>query len=313
MRAWVEYIRELDGDAHHWREVFHFGDWLALDSPQGAADGVRGATDEGFIAEAYYRRSALLTAKAARVLGKAEDAARYEALAEHILSGIRTEYFSPNDRCCIDTQTAALLTLNEGLFDRDRAVRTLDRLLDLSGGKLKTGFVGTPLLCKMLSEHGLERRAYDLLLNEEYPGWLYEIKLGATTVWERWNSVMPDGSISSTGMNGLNHYAYGSVVEWIFAYCAGLRPVEDAPGFRKAVIAPQIDVRLGKLDMTYPSPAGTYRVSWEISDARQLSINVTVPFGCEAVLKLPWPDEPPRTLEPGSYEFTHIMAVCEEK
>ncbi len=305
MKAWVDYITGIDGADHAWRRHFHFGDWLALDNPAGGADQVKGATDDGFIADVFYRRSAIIVAKTAALLGKDEEAAQYRALADRILQGIRDEYFSPNGRCCIDTQTAALLTIGEDLSDKNRAAAALERLLSLSGGKLKTGFVGTPLLCKVLTDCGIAGRAYDLLLSEEYPGWLYEVRMGATTIWERWNSLNPDGSISSTGMNSLNHYSYGSVVEWMFSHCAGLKPMEDVPGFRRVKIAPALDPRLGRLSMVYPSAAGCYRVNWEITGPREVTLCVTVPFGCEAELTLPLSEEPAQTLNAGTYQFRY--------
>lgn len=303
MTAWVDWIARIDGADHGWRWHFHFGDWLALDAPNGDPGQMRGATDEGFIADVYYRRSALLCSKAARVLGRENDAARYAALADHILTGIREEYFSVTGRCCIPTQTAALLTLDEGLHDQARARELLAQQLEQSGGKLKTGFVGTPLLCRVLCENGMEDRAFDLLLNEDYPGWLHEVKLGATTVWERWNSVDPDGSISSTGMNSLNHYAYGSILAWVWQYCAGLRP--SAPGFRRAVIRPVLNWKLRHVEAEYRSAAGTYRVSWRLMDRQYVDLTVAVPFGCAAELTLPLSGQEPVTLEAGQYRYDY--------
>ncbi len=308
MKAWVDYLTEIDGDDHAWRTHHHYGDWLALDSPYGGVEQVRGGTDEGFIADVYYRKSALLTASAARVLGKTDEAEKYEKLAARILEGIRDEYFSKTGRCCIATQTAALLTLSENLHDPEKAEQALRKQLDISGGKLRTGFVGTPLLCRVLSEHGMADKAFELLLNEDYPGWLNEIKLGATTVWERWNSLDQNGMISSTGMNSLNHYSYGAVVAWIFNSAAGLRPREDAPGFVSAVIKPCVSKRLGALDMSYDSSAGKYRVAWKVEGDRRVILDVSVPFGCEALLSLPLSDEEPKTLGAGDYHFEYETA-----
>lgn len=305
MKAWVDYITGFTGDDHRWRKIFHYGDWLALDTPYAGPDAVLGATDVGYIADTYYRRSALLVAKAAKILGYQEDATQYTELAEKIRQGILEEYFSPNGRCCIDTQTAALLNISEGLSVKERAVEMLEKQMKISQGKLKTGFVGTPLLCKVLTDVGHPELAYNLLLNEEYPGWIYEINLGATTVWERWNSVLADGSISSTGMNSLNHYAYGSIVEWIFSYCGGLKPVEDAPGFRKAVIAPVVHKALSPFELSYDSAAGEYEVSWEVKDQHHLSVSITVPFGCEAEVRLPLSDQAPFTVGAGTHVYEY--------
>ncbi|MBR1758162.1 MAG: family 78 glycoside hydrolase catalytic domain [Lachnospiraceae bacterium] len=305
MKAWVDYITKLDGNDHAWRRHFHYGDWLALDSLYETVDAVYGATDEGFIADVFYRKSALIVAKAARHLGKEEEAKKYEALAEKILSGIVEEYYSPTGRCCLPTMTASLLTITEDLNDKERAAKKLAELLEYSNGKLKTGFIGTPLLCKTLSDIGMRDRAFGLLLNEEYPGWLYEVKMGATTIWERWNSVNPDGSISSTGMNSLNHYSYGAVVEWIFSHVAGIRRFEEVPGFKHVVIAPELNRKLGKVSCDYRG----YHVAWEILDVNHVKVNVTVPFGRLANVILPASDGAEKALAAGSYEFTYETAA----
>lgn len=291
MKAWVDYMTRVDGQDNGWRRRFHFGDWLALDGP-GGIDGVMGGTEVGFIASTYYRYSTQLLARAARVLGRDREAEEYDALADQILHGIRQEYFSPLGRCCIDTQTGLLLTLRHGLcVNPAKTKEALVQKLKDNNGMLKTGFVGTPLLCEELTRLGRADMAYDLLLNEEYPGWLYEVKLGATTVWERWNSVLADGSISSTGMNSLNHYAYGSIVEWIYSRCAGIMPDENVPGFKRVIFAPQVSRELGFVKARYESAAGTWRSSWRILDESHLEVKVAVPFGCTAELLLPLMEE----------------------
>lgn len=291
MKAWVDYITREDGTDNGWRRHFHYGDWVALDGPDGM-DGFKGGTDDGLIASTYYRYSAQLVAKAARVLGKLEEAEKYETLAEDILDGIRQEYFSPLGRCCIDTQTAYLLTLHHGLgIDPVRIVDALIQKLEVNHGMLQTGFVGTPLLCKELTKAGKIEQAFSLLLNEEYPGWLYEVKLGATTIWERWNSVLADGSISPNGMNSLNHYSYGSIMEWIYAYVAGIRQDRDVPGFRKVLLSPLVNWQLKWVDAKYQSASGTWRSAWKIVDENHLQVCLTVPFGCTAELQLPYASE----------------------
>ena len=287
MRAWVEYIRRTDGEEHHWRQVYTYGDWLALDSPYPGENQTRGGTDEGFIADVYYRKSVLILSRAARVLGRDALAEEYEALGEKILRGIRDEYFSANGRCCIPTQTAALLTLDEGLHRPDRAVQALRTLLENREDQLTTGFVGTAMLCRVLGEHGLEDKAFRLLLNEDYPGWLYEVNLGATTVWERWNSLDSAGHFSSTGMNSLNHYAYGAVAAWLWNGCAGLRPDPARPGFRHGWIRPLVHWKLGELEAEYPSPMGQYRIYWKVWENNEIELRLEIPAGCDAEVTLP--------------------------
>ncbi len=305
MKAWVDYIRGIDaqtGDHRLWTTGFHFGDWLGLDNE--ADDGFKGGTEDGYIASAYYYHSASLVSKAAKVLGYAQDAAAYGALAEEVLAALRREYFSPNGRLCITTQCGYVLALWFGLCPcgtEERTARALAEKLKAAKVHLKTGFVGTAYLCKALSQFGLNAMAYRLLLNEDYPSWLYEVNLGATTVWERWNSLLPDGSMNPIQMNSLNHYSYGSIVEWMYRCMAGLRPTEDAPGFRRSIIQPMPDYRLPKVDMTYRSAAGEYAVSYEIMADGSFALDVAVPFGATATLHLPNHPAPVVELKAGRY------------
>lgn len=287
MCAWVDYMTKIDGDNHGWRKVSHLGDWLALDCPYEGKGQTRGGTDEGFIGAVYYRKSALITARTARILGYTEDAAHYEALAASILEDIREEFYSPNGRPCVNTQTGALLTLSEKLADPDRALEQLLHLLEVNEDKLKTGFVGTPLLCEQLAAHGQEKLADKILLNEEYPGWLYAVNLGATTIWERWNSLDETGHVSSTGMNSLNHYSYGAIASYIWKSLAGLQLLPEAPGGRRVKIAPHVNWKLRHLNAEYPSAVGTYFIFWELPDTEHIHLTVTIPAGGEAEVVLP--------------------------
>lgn len=306
MKDWVLWCKG-EYDSGSWLKQFHFGDWLALDGPKNG-DGMLGGTDTAFIASAFLSYSARLTAKAASILNVQEDADLLESIGKEILGDLWVEYYSPSGRCCIDTQTAHLLTLAFGLHPYpERSEAGLRRKLAQSGGKLETGFVGTPLLCPTLSRIGLVEDAYKLLLNEDIPGWLYPVKMGATTIWERWNSVLPDGHISSTGMNSLNHYSYGSIVEWIWKWAAGLECAE--PGFRKVKIHPMPNWHLKNLDAAYDSASGLYKVRWECLDVSHLCLEITIPFGCQAELTLPYAPEEAYTagkvLGPGVYRFAY--------
>ena len=291
MKMWVEWIRKVDhetGDHRLWQAGFHFADWLALDAAYPAS--CTGGTDPDFIASAFYLYSTRLTAKAAQVLENAQDAACYAALEQEILSAIRGTYRAPKGGLTVNTQTAHILALFLGLMpkeDEPILKANLDRLFENAHNELRTGFVGTPYLCRVLSNAGFEHLAYTLLLNEKYPGWLYEVNMGATTVWERWNSVMPDGHLSDTGMNSLNHYAYGSIVEWICRDAAGLAPAEDAPGFRHALMHPHPDMRLGEMELRYESAAGGYYTHWKTIDERTFDWDIEVPFGAQAEAVVP--------------------------
>lgn len=299
MKGWVDYITRVDGNDHGWRRQFHFGDWLALDVWDTGER--QGGTDVGYVADVMYYRCALLVKEAARVLGRAEDEKKYGALADTLLETIRAEYFTPMGRCAVPTQTGLLLALEHGLSpDPDRTAAELSQALKKSGGKLQTGFVGTPLLCPILTAAGQEDAAFELLLSEGYPGWLYAVKLGATTVWERWNSVGPDGRIAENGMNSLNHYAYGSIAQWLYGDVAGLRPA--APGFRQATLHPHVSAALGHVELEYQSAAGVWKCRWEVLDNGDVAYQCTVPFGCTAQLTLPYGGG---AYELGPGEFSH--------
>ena len=286
MCLWTNYIKSVDeeecGGKRLWTTGFHYGDWLALDNPD--KESRFGGTDNFYVASAYYYYSAALTAMAAKVLGKKEEA-YYEKLSQEIKEAFQKEYFDSQGEIRIHTQTAMVMALYLDLVPegepRKRLIKNLEEKLIKNNTHLDTGFVGTPWLCPVLSENGLNEYAYTLLFNEDYPSWLYEISMGATTIWERWNSVLPDGSISGTGMNSLNHYAYGSIAEWMYRHMCGINPVWEKPGFRHAVIKPQSNKRLSWVKGAYQSPSGEYGMSWNRNEA-SISYDVTIPFGATA-------------------------------
>ena len=239
------------------------------------------------------------------MLGYDEDAAAYAALAEKIKAAIFREYFSQTGRLACNTQAAYINALKFNLYpDRDKIIEGLNRRFELDLYKIKCGFAGAPQLCTVLAEQGLFDLAYDFLFNEEFPGWIYEVNLGATTLWERWNSVSPDGTIADNEMNSLNHYSYGSVSEFLYAYALGLRAAE--PGWKKAIIEPHPDARLKKVCGSYDSISGKYECAWEVLEDGRLKVDVTVPFDGQAVLTLPAdPEKRVLTLDAGSYSFTY--------
>lgn len=286
--AWVDYIRRIDGDHHGWRQIFHYGDWLALDRTGAAANSVYGATDEAYIADIYYAASAQTVAKAADVLGLEETRQEYQEIADRQWRAVKEEYFTSTGRCAVKTQTGLILALKYHLSENEELTKQMmKKLLRDNKNKLNTGFVGTPLLCNVLTDHGMTDAAYRLLLNEEYPGWLYEVKLGATTVWERWNSLDENGHVSSTGMNSLNHYSYGAVLEWIFCHAAGIDVTEQSPGGRVMRISPKVNRGLGYVKAVYDSACGCYQCGWEILGDNKITVTVTVPFGGRAEVVLP--------------------------
>ena len=300
MRDWLEWIRrqdEKEGGRHLWDFGFHFGDWLAQDgvTPQS----MKGGTDDYFVASMYYYASARKVEEAAKILEKPEDADQYGKLAEAIYAAILHEYFSPSGRLCIDTQTAYLLCLNFGVYlDKSRIVEGLKKRFQKDCYRIRGGFVGATMMCRVLAENGLGELAAYFLFQEGFPGWMHCVKLGATTIWERWNSVLDDGRISGTEMNSLNHYSYGSVMEYVYRDLAGIRPLE--PGFARVCFAPQPTWRAMSMEVRYDSVHGVYGSRWEIRDDGQLSVRFEVPFGCTAEAHLPGTEE---TVELGAGVF----------
>lgn len=284
MEVLIEKDRSTDND-RILKTGHAFGDWLALDGA--SPNAFKGGTDDVYVRTVYYWYSADIMAKAAKVLGYMEDHQKYTALADEIRTALIREFFSPAGRLCIDTQTGYVLALHFGLYpNKEKLIAGFKARLAMDMLKLKTGFVGTGFLLQTLFENGMEDYAYRMIFTEEFPGWLYAVNHGATTIWERWNSVMPDGSLSPTGMNSLNHYSYGLVSSVIYSYIAGLK--NAAPGWKKAVIEPHPDRRLRSIDLAFDSPAGTWKSAWEIMGDGSLHLEFTVPEGTSAVICLPY-------------------------
>ena len=302
MRDWVDYMTRGDiarGQKYLYDFAFTFGDWLAMD---GVTDqSLKGGTEDTYISSVYYYASTCKVARAAAVLGYAGESDMYMALAQKIRRAILDEYFTPAGRLSVDTQTGYVIALRFGIW-RDKAVlqKGLRSRLKRDGDRIRCGFVGAPLICETLADNGMMDLAMHLFLQEKFPSWLHCVNLGATTIWERWNSLLDDGSISGTGMNSLNHYAYGSVVDFVVRSIAGFRPVEA--GYRRVRIEPVPDARLGKLDLTYISASGKYVADWKIQTDGKLALHYEIPFGCEAEVILPESKET-KVLEAGSYDF----------
>lgn len=288
MKAWVDYIDTEDKKRGH-NYLFNFsaqlGDWLALDGR--TEQSLQGATDAYFIGSCYYAMSVKKLAEAAKALGYEQDAEKYQKLHENIVCAVLNDFYTATGKLAIDTQTGYLVALYSGVYrDKQVVVDAMRERLYKDCFKIKGGFVGAPIMCKVLAENGLMDEAFYYLLQEGYPGWLHCVDLGATTIWERWNSVLDDGLLSGTMMNSLNHYAFGAVIEFLYAYVAGIRPL--LPGFKKAVLAPNPDSRLGWLKSSYKSRCGTYRSEWEIEEDGMLNITLEIPFGCTAQVDLPY-------------------------
>jgi len=286
MKSWVEYMRGVDeaNGEKIYSLPFQFGDWLGLDGITEQSS--KGGTDDDFLGLLYYYRSTVITANMAGLLGKKDDEKQYNSLAEKIRKDILHEYFSPSGRLVCDTQAAYIVALAFDVYiDRDKLIGQFMERLKKDCYNIKCGFVGAPLLCTTLAKIGFIKEAYNFLFKEDFPSWLYCVNLGATTIWERWNSILPDGSISGTGMNSLNHYSYGTIVQFIYEHSAGLKALE--PGFSYALIAPEPDMRLKNLECSLMTASGKYVSDWTIEKDGFVNIHVEIPFGAKARVKLP--------------------------
>lgn len=261
MKAWIDWMRERSENGKR-SGGFQFGDWLGLDSPEGS---YKGSTPEELIATAYYKYSTELFIKAAHALGR--DVAEYENIPAEAAKAFRREYME-NGRVKNATQTACVLALYFDITD-DRAA-TAAQLNELvkHAGHLETGFVGTPYLLHALSDNGYAETAYDLLLRREYPSWLYPISKGATTVWEHWDGIKPDGTMWSTDMNSFNHYAYGAVADWMYGAAAGINSDPDRPGFEHIIFRPVTDRRLDFVKASIDTRRGTVASEWRRENGR---------------------------------------------
>ncbi len=303
MKMWVEYVRERSKENEVpflWQNDRQLGDWLALDN--GNIHNPIGRTDSGFLASACYYQAALTLSKAAAALSY-EEAGTYRKLAENIRNAFLRYYFTEDGELHTEiTQTACAFLLHAGLYPKgaeEKLAGTLKRLIEENGGHLNTGFAGTPILCPALSEHGANALSYSLLLNEDYPGWLHEVNLGATTIWERWNSLDENGIISGTGMNSLNHYAYGSIAEWMYRYMCGFQP--HMAETVKMTIKPMPEERFSFVKGRFESVFGTYKSEWSCTAEKGFRYHIEIPFCANA--EVIFPNGRSYILQNGAYHF----------
>jgi alpha-L-rhamnosidase len=286
MVKWVEYMRGRAGDDHLWTGDAHFGDWLAFASTR--SDYTGATTEKDLIATAYYSYSSGLLAKIAKIIGKNDDAAKYAELSEKIKKAFVNEFVAPSGRLVSHTQTAYLLAIAFDLLPENLVPKAANYLAeDVKKFKhLTTGFVGTPLLCNTLSATGHEDLAFMLLNRKEYPGWLYPVTQGATTIWERWDGQKPDGTFQDVGMNSFNHYAYGAIGEWLYTYVAGIQIDNENPGYKHFFLAPHPGGGLTNANATFKSIHGEIKSAWTIEGGNMV-YEVKVPANTTATVTLP--------------------------
>lgn len=289
MHEWVDYIKNNCEENGLWQSGFQYGDWLALDKEESADR--TGATDKYMIANAYYLYVTELVKKTAEVLGKDEEAKKYAELHETTLDAFQREYYTETGRIVSETQTGAILSLYFNLArekDRKRILKTLLTNIENHKNHLSTGFVGTPYICHALSENGAHEMAATLFMKEDYPSWLYAVNMGATTIWERWNSIKPDGTFDESGMNSLNHYAYGSVGDWMYRKVAGLSQLE--PGYKKFQVKPMFVKGIEECGTEFESVYGKIVTNTSCKNGK-IHVHVEVPANTTAVIVLPEKEE----------------------
>ncbi|WP_236030290.1 alpha-L-rhamnosidase [Paractinoplanes lichenicola] len=302
MRAWVDKMAALAGPGLLWAGGFQFGDWLDPTAPP--ADPFRAKADPDVIATAHLARSAEVVAQAALAVGDGDVAREYGDLAGRVRAAFAREYVTDGGRVLSDAPTAYALALQWALLptedQRKQAGQRLADLVRVAGFRISTGFVGTPLMTDALADAGEPELAYRLLLQTGVPSWLYPVTMGATTVWERWDSMLPDGSINPGEMTSFNHYALGAVADWLHRRVAGLAPAE--PGYRSIEVRPLPTGQLTRAAARHLTPYGEASVAWT-RDGGELSLTVVVPVGASATVHVPGSDEP-ITVAHGRHEWT---------
>lgn len=302
MCAWVDSIARVVGDTLLWDKGSQFGDWLDPTAPPDKPRQAR--TDAAIIATAYFAHSAELVAHAAEVLGRTEAKQYYAELAAKVKAAFAHEYVTPAGRLMCDAETAYSLALVFDLLptaeQRQHAGDRLAELVRAGGYHIRTGFVGTPLICDALCQTGHRQSAYRLLMQRECPSWLYPVTMGATTIWERWDSMLPDGSINLSEMTSFNHYALGAVADWMHRTIGGLVPLE--PGYRRMKIQPQLGGGLTQAHIRHLTPYGLVEVAWKIENDA-FSLDLILPPNTSALVLLPGADAPIETGS-GSWHWT---------
>ncbi|EDM35463.1 rhamnosidase A [Pedobacter sp. BAL39] len=287
MKGWVDYMTAHTKD-QLWNTGSHFGDWLFY-RPEDDNDGRAAVTDKHLIAQTFYAHSTQILVSTATLLGKKDDAAKYSALLSGIKAAFMKEYATPNGRLVSGTQTAYVLALQFDLFPENLRAQAAERLANNVhdyGNHLTTGFLGTPYLCHVLSRFGYTDVAYQLLLQESYPSWLYPVKKGATTIWERWDGIKEDGTFQTVSMNSFNHYAYGAIGDWMYRNMAGIKPAEGTAGYKSIVIAPQPGGNIRRVAGGLDTPYGLVKSSWRLEDGL-MKMEVVVPVNTTATIVLP--------------------------
>ncbi len=307
MRAWVDFVHAKTGPALLWPEEFQLGDWLDPDAPP--TEPWRAKTDAVLVATAYFALSAAIVGRAARILELPQVAEEYEQLAEEVRRAFRAQYMTSSGRLSSDSVTAYAVAIRFGLCEdtsqREKAAERIASLSSARGYTIATGFVGTPIVLPALTEVGDTVTAFRLLTETACPSWLYPVTMGATTVWERWDSLLPDGSINPGEMTSFNHYALGSVADWMQQTIGGISP--DAPGYRRIRFSPIPGRGVSSAACSLRTPYGQASCRWSIEDG-QVHLAVVVPSNTTAIVVRPGRDEERLTVTAGAHQWSYAVS-----
>lgn len=304
MTRWIDWqastardgVRCYDGCGYYQG----YSDWLALDATWQSR---RGATPLDLIGTAYFARSAEIMRRIATTLGHEADAARFARMREEAVAGFNREFVTPAGRLSAQTQTAHLMALAWDLLPESRRAAAFARLLDLLAERdwhLSTGFLGTPLICPVLTRFGRVDLAYRVFGQRDYPGWLFPVGNGATTMWERWNSWTPEAGFGDAGMNSFNHYAYGAIGRWMYDTIAGLALDPARPGYKHVLVAPQPGGGLTHARASLRSLHGPIESGWAL-DGGDFRVDLLLPPNVTATVTLP--DGSVREVAAGRHQF----------
>lgn len=282
MASHARHVRSLLSPNGTWSNGFQFGDWLDPDAPPEAADQAK--ADKSVVATAAAFRTATIVSETAKILGETDAVSEFEELAIQLRTAFRAEYVH-SERIYSDCTTVYSLAIAFGLLEPGEhgwAGRRLAELVADSGYRISTGFAGTPFILDALSSTGHLDVAYRLLLQQECPSWLYPVTMGATTIWERWDSILPNGSINPGEMTSFNHYAFGAVADWMHRVVGGLSPL--SPGYQTVLVEPRPGGDLSWAETSLATPHGMVSVRWERVESG-LRVDIDAPTGVSVVLR----------------------------
>ncbi|KXJ85639.1 alfa-L-rhamnosidase [Microdochium bolleyi] len=288
MQTWIEQGVDRGANGLWNPDSWQFADWLDPNAPP--EDPANGRTDPLLVCNAYLVHTTRVFSQICRRLGKMELADKHKDGADRLLGHFQRHYMTADGHLMSSTQTAIALCITFDLYPPAKSNRTtassaLERLVRTANYHISTGFAGTPVITKALTAAGKPQLAYRMLLKKDCPSWLYPVTMGATTIWERWNSMMPDGTINPGHMTSFNHYALGAVADWLHATVGGISPA--APGWRTIRVRPVPGGNITSTNVRFNGPYGLVACEWQLKNETDFSMKLTVPPNCTAEVTLP--------------------------